>query len=131
MSIGALVLRAVAEKERPRFEARLSVNLAEGCRGRRVKVNGSLGASLTLVANDSTASFPLNRSAAAAAATTTVTDDTASGNGFGFTVLLVCAVWSCRVLSIGASGRSDEPIGTHDYSSPTLLTLHARNIIDE
>ena len=63
-----------------------------------------------------------------------MTNDAASDNDTGFTVLLVCAVRSRRILSslsISKSDRSDEPIGIHDYSSPTLLTLHARNIIDE
>ena len=35
-------------QERPRFEARLSINLAEGGRGRRVRVNRSVGVSCPL-----------------------------------------------------------------------------------
>ena len=122
-------MNAVAEKERSRFEARLSINLAEGGRGqRRVKVSRSPRRS---VANDTT-SFPLNRFAAVT--TTTVTDAKGSGNGSGLTVLLVCAVRSRRIYSsplISASYRFEDPSCIHDYSNPSPLTLDACNIIDK
>ena len=64
----------------------------------------------------------------------TVTDDAGSGNGTGFTFLLVRAVWSRRVCSsllTSASAGLTSQQGTHDYSNLALLTLGARNIIDK
>ena len=105
MSIRTLFLRMVVNEERPRFGALLSMALTEfGCR--RAGVNRSPGPSCphpTLV--DDAASFPQNRPP-----TTTATDDTSFGNGFGATILLVCAARNHRVflpLPTTASGTSN------------------------
>ena len=129
MSIRAFFLRAAVKEERPRFEARLSMTLAEGGRRRRVKANRSPGAScphLTFV--DDAASFPLNRPA------TTTTEDTAPDDGFEFTILLVCVVRSRRVfphLPPPHPMYLTSPQGIHDCSNPALLALNARNIVDK
>jgi len=82
------------------------------------------------LANDA-ASFPLNGKPAR----DDDDSDTASGNGSGFMLLLVCAVRSHRIFFsflVSASDRSYEPTHDHihNYLNLTLLILEARNIID-
>ena len=114
----ALFLSAVANEERPRFETRLSMSLAE-----EVAVDGSrqadhlapVGPLLTFV--DDAASFPLNRPA------TTATDDTAPGDGFESTILLVCAVRNRRVSSSSSTSASDESDQFHRASTIVQILL--------
>lgn len=116
MSIRILFLRMVVNEERPRFGALLNMALAEfGCR--RAGVNRSPGPSCphpTLV--DDAASFPQNRPP-----TTTATDDTSFDNGFGVTILLVCAARNHRLflpLPTTASGTSN-----HSTASAVIRIL--------
>ena len=100
-------LTAIVNEERPRFEAQPSMALAEfGRRRAEMNRNRSPGASCRhpTPTVDDVASLPLNRPV------TTATDDTTFGDGFGATILLICAVWNRKVflsLSTSASDVSD------------------------